>query len=667
MFVGHTIKTFLILTLMTAGIIAGSTCAADNTAPVINSVPKQYILEGETLRFTVTAVDPDGDQMRLGMLTHPIGATFTDNRDGSGTFEWKPDYLGPYSSQGSPYTSTFWATDGITYSFMTAEIVVVNNNRAPDISTPEMVNIDAGDMLSVEVSGFDPDYDTLTWLLLDGPAGLVMGAKNPAVLSWQTAYTDSGRHDIRISLVDQYGAADTADLVVNIAAAILYNLSVDTVSGYPGEAVSVDINLMNLEPILGFNVLVNYDFTALTITSLSQIGTRSAYFEYFQYSLNYRSIPGDVVVTGVADLDNGIATGDLQPGDGPLVTLKFLITSNLSFAGYAVPVDFVFRDLIEKSDNTLTDPSGDRIEQDAIDFSDGFVRIKASLPENLGDINLNGVPYEIGDAIYFTNYFIDPRKAPLNPVQVLNSDVNQDGRGATVADLVYLINILLRINYNSPKLSPIADYASVLISRDRGQFALWCDTKAELGAVALTLRGPKTLNSQLRIVSDLETLGMKVRSSTDGGIARILIYSDDGYVVPSGRQELFRIEENDAFEIDDIQISTADGFLLQPLLKDDAERLSAAEYELLQNYPNPFNPSTEIKFHLPEAQTATLEIFNVRGQKVICLLDEYLPAGSHSVIWDGRDAAGQNAASGIYFYRLTTQTSSMMKKMILLK
>jgi hypothetical protein len=90
-------------------------------------------------------------------------------------------------------------------------------------------------------------------------------------------------------------------------------------------------------------------------------------------------------------------------------------------------------------------------------------------------------------------------------------------------------------------------------------------------------------------------------------------------------------------------------------------------YLLHQNSPNPFNPSTSIAFELPDAEHVSLTVYNILGQKVITLVDEYLGQGSHSVRWDGRDSRGNSASSGIYFYRLQTSEFIDTKRMVLLK
>ena len=88
---------------------------------------------------------------------------------------------------------------------------------------------------------------------------------------------------------------------------------------------------------------------------------------------------------------------------------------------------------------------------------------------------------------------------------------------------------------------------------------------------------------------------------------------------------------------------------------------------LYQNYPNPFNPETTISYQLPENSEVELAIYNLKGQKVKTLVNELLPAGQHSVVWDGKDDNGKSVSSGIYFYKLKTGNFEKTKKMILMK
>lgn len=87
----------------------------------------------------------------------------------------------------------------------------------------------------------------------------------------------------------------------------------------------------------------------------------------------------------------------------------------------------------------------------------------------------------------------------------------------------------------------------------------------------------------------------------------------------------------------------------------------------LNNYPNPFNPTTTISFSIPEESKVVLSIFNIKGQKIKSLLSDQIPAGEHSIVWNGEDFNGKKVSSGIYLYKLKTENHEETKKMILMK
>ncbi|HTY37155.1 MAG TPA: T9SS type A sorting domain-containing protein, partial [Bacteroidota bacterium] len=83
---------------------------------------------------------------------------------------------------------------------------------------------------------------------------------------------------------------------------------------------------------------------------------------------------------------------------------------------------------------------------------------------------------------------------------------------------------------------------------------------------------------------------------------------------------------------------------------------------LEQNYPNPFNPSTFIEFSLPHATNVTLKIYNILGQEVATLVDEYCAAGNYKVRFDA-----SKLTSGVYVYRLKADSFVGEKKLLLLR
>ena len=115
-----------------------------------------------------------------------------------------------------------------------------------------------------------------------------------------------------------------------------------------------------------------------------------------------------------------------------------------------------------------------------------------------------------------------------------------------------------------------------------------------------------------------------------------------------------------------------DAWLAAHLVDEDGDRLFGIEYSLtgemptaveageeesealpaqpvlLPNYPNPFNPATLLRFVMPHEARIRLEVYDLAGQRVRRLMDRTVAAGRYEVAWDGRDASGFNAASGVY-------------------
>jgi subtilisin-like proprotein convertase family protein len=100
---------------------------------------------------------------------------------------------------------------------------------------------------------------------------------------------------------------------------------------------------------------------------------------------------------------------------------------------------------------------------------------------------------------------------------------------------------------------------------------------------------------------------------------------------------------------------------------DVAASANAPRLALGRNVPNPFNPATQIAFDLPRPGPVRLMVFDVRGAVVTTLVDGQLDAGRHTAVWTGRDADGRPVGSGIYFYRLEAERSTLTRRMVLVK
>ncbi len=134
------------------------------------------------------------------------------------------------------------------------------------------------------------------------------------------------------------------------------------------------------------------------------------------------------------------------------------------------------------------------------------------------------------------------------------------------------------------------------------------------------------------------TISIRFRVGSDLGINRAGWFIDNVYMA----EQLAIEDENDA-------------------------QTGITTHQLAQNFPNPFNPFTTISFQIPADEKVSLKIYNTSGQLIKTLVDKNLAAGSHSFNWDGSNNNRLAVSSGIYFYRMATESYTTAKRMILLK
>ena len=104
-------------------------------------------------------------------------------------------------------------------------------------------------------------------------------------------------------------------------------------------------------------------------------------------------------------------------------------------------------------------------------------------------------------------------------------------------------------------------------------------------------------------------------------------------------------------------------------VQDDDNVIEVPEvYEFaVSNFPNPFNPYTTIQFTIGDVGNVVINVYNVRGQRVRTLLNDYREPGHHSVIWNGTDDSGRALSSGIYLYRIVAGENKATRRMLLMK
>jgi hypothetical protein len=453
--------------------------------------------------------------------------------------------------------------------------------------------------------------------------------------------------------------------------------------------VDVTVN-KGSEDMGGFDILIAYDASALFFQAAIPGDLHNICgWEYFNYrygpfgNCGNQCPSGLLRVVGIAETNNGPNHPLCLTLPTPFVlfSLDFLVSNDRTLECMYVPIRFFWMDCGDNSiayhptDDPLSSVQGvsryvidfdlighiedmftgfptytgvqwECLQNDDdkpvpiqfVDFLNGGVDIIcADSIDDRGDINLNGTANEIADAVLFSNYFVKGLSVfnvpgPNAPHgQIAATDVNADGLTLSVADLVYLIRIIVGDALPYPKIGVEAHayaYENGVMSVD-----------AKMGAAFVVLQG--------EVAPRLLAENMEMKYEFDGINTRVLVSKIDA--------EGF---EGDFLAFDapivSVEMATYDG---APV----SAKAIPTSYKLHQNYPNPFNSTTTIAFGLPTGGDYTLTIYNVTGQKVTSFSGT-AEAGTVTLDWDASDQA-----SGVYFYKLDTDNFTDTKKMVYLK
>jgi len=122
--------------------------------------------------------------------------------------------------------------------------------------------------------------------------------------------------------------------------------------------------------------------------------------------------------------------------------------------------------------------------------------------------------------------------------------------------------------------------------------------------------------------------------------------------------------------LEKVEVADRSGKVYIEAAKVNAAQALPKAFALSQNSPNPFNPSTTISYEIPESSVAVevvVAVYNIRGQKVVTLVDEPKETGQYSVNWNGLDEIGRRVSSGVYFYRMNAGDFTAIRKMVVVK
>ena len=598
--------------------------------------------------------------------------------------------------------------------------LTVGENLAPQLTVPDDILIPAcsDDIGEVCVSGIfavDPEGDALTITKVCGPGEFIPDRPD----SGQVCFTPESNditYDFCIEATDGcQTVADTFQVTVypsNVCETCL-DISIETDSCYVvGSNVPIHITAEAFESIGGYDLLVSFDASVMAFLS-AQLGDAIPNWEYFTYNLESTTTApsGLLRMVAIADQANGPVhppVEQLTPY-GELARINIRLSFDQNVGGQFLPINFYWMDC---GDNGFSDPTGSLLYVDALiydafgsvlwDESNEDLYPESSRPTWLGapdscleggkqtpircvtfhnggicvthpdsidargDLNLNGVVYEIADAVVYTNYFIYGFSAFQINVngQTAASDVNADGMALTVADLVYLIRVITGDATPTPKLAPEGSRVHLQASENDGLLSVEADLGFPVGAGLLVFEYDG-VTPQAPELGDIAA-GMEIAYAIDDNEIRVLIYSfERGGMIDRSLGEIISFNYHGRGEIRLTEAAFA-GYHGEQLKVELGNSLVPTEFELSQNYPNPFNPTTRIDLSLPTACCWELAIYNAAGQ-CVNKFDGRGDPGVTTVVWDGTNMNGADVASGIYFYRVKAGAYSATRKMILLK
>jgi hypothetical protein len=410
-------------------------------------------------------------------------------------------------------------------------------------------------------------------------------------------------------------------------------VSVSNKVARPGGVAKPWIKLSNtMDDVAGVSLKVTFDNTKLMLTDVSP-GPDAA---------------GLSPVSAV-DIDSANATGEIMldmidlSGSNPVMASSAV--KKLAMLEFTVDSSAAIGDVIDLtlSDVSLSDESGNDL---TATMTSGIITV-----QDIADCDLNADgSINIGDIWYYIN--MDELVQFESLAQVLVCLLSQP-MPTSLAAVQDATATNYRVDGGAALIDLKADYEIVA-----ARFTFSYDTKYQLEGVGLN----PALASRLMIKQVVSDGRLYVDVIALGGF------------VPAEVGDIFSVAFRDTdhqtadLTLEQVQTADRDGNVRIEAAKVNRIALPKA-YSLSQNSPNPFNPSTTIKYQVPEGKAARVQIvvYNIRGQKVVTLVDELKESGEYSVNWNGLNASGQRVSSGVYFYRMSAGEFSAMRKMVIVK
>ncbi len=493
-----------------------------------------------------------------------------------------------------------------------------------------------------------------------------------------------------------------------------YAISIETVEDQlMDQETEVSINLDRIDPsiMLGqFDLWIAFDTTNLTLEGVSvgqfwsECGGGSLTIMHGPVDTCGDSCPSGLVhLIGWTDIIDGpIDPNCYNSGDNlDLARLNFYVKNDSAQNGQLQPIDWYW---VNCASNSFLSASGDsliianKVFQllpdtsqigwveitnhtgfpsytghdttchssqsiellEKIEFrSGGIFTYSDTVVDGRGDINNNGIDFEIADAVMFSYYFTIGESAFGSHVEASTtaSDINIDGTPLGVGDFVYLVRIIQNNSIMISNLTPYADTVNVATHTTNGSMTISYDASTEIGAMSLVFE----LTGSLGVPAiESGATDMTLAYNKDGSVLRVFIYDFSELTsISSGQHDLITLPFTGSLILQEVETSDFYGSPMISITND-----SIASIVVGQNYPDPFGDRTSISILLPLASSWEMEIKNADGI-LVRSFSGFAEAGETIIEWDGTDEQNNPVPDGIYFYCVTALGSSVTKYMVL--
>jgi len=527
-------------------------------------------------------------------------------------------------------------------------------NIPPVISYIGPQSVAEGQLLQFPVVAHDPDADPLTLSARNLPPNAAFPpVQGDSLVTSTFSFTPDFSQGpdtflVTFSVSDDHN--NVTELIVQIVVYDQPNDRIEILSdqgGIPGAiGRPVEVSLFNTGAIYGAQFEILYDPEIIDIPEVN-----STYRCTNMWFNSNEPEPGRIIVVIFS-----VGIDSIAAGQGPITELMVDVNFDTTFG----PTDILFNSAIEVIDSVGTAKD--------LDSEDGYFTV-----DIFGDGNLDGI-VNVGDCLSIVAYIIGVHT--YNQRQMDAADFNGNGF-VDIGDLQDIVNYILEIT-GLPQGAPVGP--PVVVELDNNGFQSGNDVSVPLNIVlneeASAVQFELVYNSDNLTFTDLG-LGdlasdMTVDYNITDGRIRGVIYNLGGgnFGPASGELANFDFEISGGGFNPESDLYISEFMIVNPSAEFFPVEIAGQlprEFSLMQNYPNPFNAGTNISFNLPRSGQAKLQVYDLMGRSVITLHEGFLQAGSHTVEWNGRSAAGKELASGVYFYRLQAENFDNTKKMLLIK